>query len=116
MDEGQTDDIRKHFRQSYRPAQPGNLNQNIGEIKDQPEDISNRATDIGDNHDSFINLELNEEQPKRKWWLFNRKSKSKKSVAKRIARSFAILMVALVLGIGSLLGYGVFKGSKYLSR
>jgi LCP family protein required for cell wall assembly len=109
-------DIRRRFSKSYSPKDPGltSTTQNLNLVKQQAEGFGNR-TNMLDNADvrqiSPLDGALDNDVPKKRGFSkkFSGRSHNKKGLGKRIARGFAVSGIALVLGVGSLFGYGYIK-------
>lgn len=115
-------DIRKRFRQNY---QPRNVNlqdlprksdhfagNNHISIEDKPkyEIDSNENSQLPPVLPSKFDLQLDDEKPTKKRFGFGRrKDKKKRSLKRRVARGSGALFAVLILGVGSILGYGYLK-------
>ncbi len=109
-------DIRKRFRQNYSPQNDSNA---IDSLKSRPDGFeSGSAFSSGtlaqqptQERQPVFDLQLEEEPPKKRFKLFgrNKHKKQKRSPMKRFVRGFGIVMLLLVLGAGSIFGYGYLK-------
>ncbi len=116
------EDVRVKFRTTYKPeVEPDAEGFKISSAKEgfanrQQDSIFSEGLSIKDKlqPESGSSPDQFEEAPKHRWVLprFHRKSKKfrkKKSIFSRFVRSFAILTVALVIGVTSLFTYGYIK-------
>lgn len=111
---GSSSDIRKRFSKSYSPNDAGS--QDIDSMKSRSEGFTARSAALGATTQESMDMSLDDEQPEKKRRFF-RRSKKHRGLGRRVARVFTVSMIALVLAVGSLFGYGfiksrnIFKGS-----
>ena len=114
-------DIRKRFRQNYRPANSSFDSDTIPRksdvfaVKQQmlTEDLSKAKANTYNSQPSKFDLALNDRPAKVKnssFNLFKRDKKPKRSLGKRIARTTGAVFMILLLSLGSILGYATLKG------
>lgn len=114
-------DIRKRFRQNYRPANSTFDTDTISRKSDVfGEKQHNTADDLskptGSAHlvkTSKFDLALDgdvKKDKKSRFRLFRRGKKPKRSLGKRVARTTGAVFLILLLSLGSILGYATLKG------
>jgi len=114
-------DIRKRFRQNYRPAnssfdsdtlpkkanvfaeKQNNLTEDLSKIK--AKQYSAQSSNFDLNLDSHITKDK-----KSRFKLFKRGKKPKRSFSKRLARATGAVFLIILLSMGSILGYATLKG------
>ena len=113
-------DIRKRFRQNYRPANSAFDSDNAHRKVDvfankQPildKDFSKTQVVTNTSKTSKFDLALENDlkkDKKRRFSLFKRTKKPKRSLGKRIARTSGAVFLILLLSVGSILGYATLK-------
>lgn len=117
------DDVRVRFRQNYSPAQTVNTNKEVvrprgdgflSEQKRTPEFARPKENNAVNTIPEQFNISLDDEvnEPKRRRFsLFRRKPKEKKkrSIFRRVVKTFGVMTLILVLGAGSIFGYALIK-------
>ncbi len=112
-------DIRKRFRQNYRPSNSAFDGDSMSRKNDVfSEKQPNLSEDFSKTHEknnlpqlSKFDLALEEatKDKKRGFRLFKRSKKPKRSLGKRIARTTGAVFLVLLLSLGSILGYATLK-------
>lgn len=117
-------DIRKRFRQNYRPANSAFDVDSVSRKADVfSEKQPNLSDGFSDSHkkthentqapqSSKFDLALEEDvnkEKRHKFRLFKRSKKPKRSLGKRIARTSGAVFLVLLLSLGSILGYATLK-------
>lgn len=109
--------MKSKFQTTYRPERPLddlNLKKDDFTARQQTASFMENATeqrsDFSMNVDS-VSASVEETKKKRRFFhkKSEKKSKRKKSKLRTVAKSFAILLVALVIGVSSLFAYGYIK-------
>lgn len=114
-------DIRKRFRQNYRPANSTFDVDTIARKSDvfadkqhsTLEDLPKPKGNTYSGKSSKFDLALENDNKKnkgRRFSLFKRGKKPKRSLGKRIARTTGAVFLILLLSLGSILGYATLKG------
>lgn len=114
-------DIRKRFRQNYRPANStfdvDTIPRKSDVFAEKPynttEDLSKPTGSAYISKSSKFDLALDGDKKKdksRRFKLFKRGKKPKRSLGKRIARTTGAVFLILLLSLGSILGYATLKG------
>ena len=114
-------DIRKRFRQNYRPANSSFDSDTIPRKSDVfaekqqtlTEDLSKTKPRKYNSQSSKFDLALDDRSSKekdRRFRLFKRGKNPKRSIGKRIARTTGAVFLILLLSLGSILGYATLKG------
>ncbi len=109
-------DVRKQFRKNYSPAiEKRFTTPRIDKVKDNEEGfVQATAQNIEEIDMSTVgSFEDVVDEPKKKRSLKNLFKRNRKPLSKkkRIARSFGIMMAALLFGVGSLFVYGFLKAN-----
>ncbi|MCA9323768.1 LCP family protein [Candidatus Saccharibacteria bacterium] len=115
---GLDSDVRKKFRQNYSPGRDLSAVDTVSQRQegfDESGGITATPT-LGssparDRRTSGFDLHLDDDEPKKRFRIFGRKKsqKKKRSPLRRVARGFGIFSLVLVIGAGSILGYGYLK-------
>lgn len=115
-------DIKRKFRQNYSPKpqheEQDNLIDDMGGSIDL--DTASNASSMNIEHQLsprknrsvHFNMQLDDEPKKKKFNFFRRKKekpRKHRSPLKRVARVFGIFFLVLLLGAGSIIGYGFLK-------
>ena len=103
----ENDDVRTRFRSSYNPNEGS-----VGNLKAREEGYSSRQQSVSVNTNTSTFNQVTEESFKkdsRKRKNSFKAKKKKKTAFRKVARSAAVLFVALIIGVSSLFAYGYLK-------
>ncbi len=114
LPEAQKTDVRKRFNRSYNPKQDdfqGNNEIDSSSLKSDGFHSRNVELQQPLSHSQGSNnFDLGiDDVPKKRWYRWNKHRSKKRSIRLRIARTFAVSIMALVLAVGSLFAYGYIK-------
>ncbi len=107
-----TGDIRSRFRSHYRPEDKSlsGITHTSKKLSDNKKvedtETVNRSNEFIDSRQEFPPIDLSE-RPKKRWFRL-RRQRSKK---RKLKRAFGVAAIALVLAVGSMLGYAYLKTS-----
>lgn len=105
-------DIRTRFRSHYRPEDKSlsGITHTSKKLSDNKKvedtETVNRSDEFIDSRQEFPSIDLSE-RPKKRWFRL-RRQRSKK---RKLKRAFGVAAIALVLAVGSMLGYAYLKTS-----
>ncbi len=118
--------FKKRFNKHYQPQKTDTLTQrrDLNRISEQKHDgfytrntrvdQSFKQADIDEISEPTLDLSFSDDiyRPPGLVGKKHKNQKSKRHVFKKVAKSFAVIMVALVVAVGALFGYGVMKAGK----